>query len=222
MLLILDGYDEYKRGTNKEIDEAIESTIGNCFLLLTSRTGNYVTKRVRDKMAGEYTVEGFSEENIVICSELYLSSGEISADMLECARKSSVGGLLHVPIVLLMVCVSYYHNRKSLSSSKTGLLGTLFHLLMDRATLKSFDEKSSKLGNLEQLLYALGELSWKSLARETHQLLLSKVRGYLLFLSSHWKSIEMKSIFLKTRQTTRQHIESCPRDLTVQFIELLS
>ena len=37
--LLLDGYDEYKRGTNCEVDEAIESGIGNSLLLLTSRPG---------------------------------------------------------------------------------------------------------------------------------------------------------------------------------------
>ena len=189
MLLILDGYDEYKRGTNKEIDEAIESTIGNCFLLVTSRTGNYVTKRVRDKMATEYTVEGFSEESIATCSKLYLGCHKLSADMMMRAQESGVGGLLKVPIVLLMVCVSYHHDHKSLSSSKTGLLGTLFHLMMDRTTLKSFNEKSSKLDSLENLLYALGELSWKSLARERHQLLLSKVRCY----------VQMKNTLLITK-----------------------
>ena len=36
VLLMLDGYDEYKPGTNDDIDRAIESTIGNCFLILTS------------------------------------------------------------------------------------------------------------------------------------------------------------------------------------------
>ena len=29
ILLIYDGYDEYSHGTNKEIDEAIDSTVGN-------------------------------------------------------------------------------------------------------------------------------------------------------------------------------------------------
>ena len=35
VLIILDGYDEYKKGTNEDIDAAIEDTIGDCFLILT-------------------------------------------------------------------------------------------------------------------------------------------------------------------------------------------
>ena len=59
VLILLDGYDEYKKGTNRDIDKAIESKIGNCFLILTSRPGNdsgeitFVSERVRNKMDGE-------------------------------------------------------------------------------------------------------------------------------------------------------------------------
>ena len=38
-LLMLDGYDEYKPGTNKDIDDAIEKTVGSTVLILTSRPG---------------------------------------------------------------------------------------------------------------------------------------------------------------------------------------
>ena len=70
VLLLLNGYDEYKRGTNKNIDDAIENKIGNCFIILTSRPGNdsgkkmFVSKRVRNRMDGEIVIEGFSPENI--------------------------------------------------------------------------------------------------------------------------------------------------------------
>ena len=37
VLLLLDGYDEYTPGTNKEVDRAIGQGIGKCFIILTSR-----------------------------------------------------------------------------------------------------------------------------------------------------------------------------------------
>ena len=64
VLLMLDGYDEYKPGTNAQIDKAIESTIGNCFLILTSGVGDYLNKPIRDKMDGEIIIEGFSKEKL--------------------------------------------------------------------------------------------------------------------------------------------------------------
>ena len=42
VLLMLDGYDEYTPGTNKDIDRAKQSKVGNCFVILTSRTGDYL------------------------------------------------------------------------------------------------------------------------------------------------------------------------------------
>ena len=84
--LLLDGYDEYKRGTNKEIDEAIESGIGNCFLLLTSRPG-YVEKDIQDRMDGVVRIDGFSAEKIPECCNLYLESEEQTDKLLEQAEK---------------------------------------------------------------------------------------------------------------------------------------
>ena len=86
VLLMLDGYDEYKPGMNEDVDEAIESGIGNCFLILTSRQGDYLSKSIRDKMDGEIVIEGFSEENIKLCSTKYLESEERSEQMLKQAR----------------------------------------------------------------------------------------------------------------------------------------
>ena len=39
VLLLLDRYDEYTAGTNRALDKVIESGIGNCFTILTSRPG---------------------------------------------------------------------------------------------------------------------------------------------------------------------------------------
>ena len=63
VLLMIDGYDEYTPGTNRDIDKAIEDGIGNCFLILTSRL-DYLRKSIRDKLDGEIIMGGLSEENI--------------------------------------------------------------------------------------------------------------------------------------------------------------
>ena len=123
VLLLLDGYDEYKRGTNKDIDEAIESKIGNCFLILTSRPGNdsgdriFVSKKVRNRMDGEIVIDGFSPENIKKCSSQYLLSEDISEMFLTQARQTEMSALLHVPIILLMGCTVFISNM-SLPHSK--------------------------------------------------------------------------------------------------------
>ena len=69
ILLMLDGYDEYTPGTNKDIDEVIESEVGNCSLIITSRPGDYLKREIRDQMDGEIIIEGFSDEQIRECSD---------------------------------------------------------------------------------------------------------------------------------------------------------
>ena len=182
--LLLDGYDEYKRGTNKDIDEAIGSGMGNCFLLLTSRPG-YVEKDIQDKMDGAVRINGFGLEKIRECCNLYLGSEWQTEELLRQAVKVQLlhefwryehgdPGLLRIPIILLMTCV-IFDEKKSLPRSKTEIIKTIIQLLMDRSTLKHFGCKSSELKHLDSLSCTLGEFSLTALQKDTGQLLLAKV-----------------------------------------------
>ena len=181
----MDGYDEYKRGTNKEIDEAIESGIGNCFLLLTSRPG-YVEKDIQDRMDGAVRINGFSPEKIRECCNLYLGSEEQTDQLIKQAQEAGIWyrsvfwndpGLLRIPIILLMTCV-IFDEKQSLPKKKTEIIGTIIELMMDRSTLKHFGSKSSELHHLDSLLYALGKESWNALHKDIGQLLLIQVIFY--------------------------------------------
>ena len=96
--LLFDGYDEYQPGCNKDIDKALESGVGNCFLVLTSRPG-YVGDEIRRRLDYEVNIKGLSVENIKKCSQLYMDCKEKSADMLKQAKSVGIykptGGLFH-------------------------------------------------------------------------------------------------------------------------------
>ena len=173
-MLILDGYDEYTRGTNEHLDKFIESPTNKCFLLLTSRTGEYVSKAVRNQMDGEVVIEGFSKENIKKCSSLYLGSEDLSRDLLEQAKQSQICELLHVPIVLLMSCL-VFTEKGSLPTTQTDLFGIVEELIMDRSTQKTMGKRSSELENLDSWLRVLSEMSWRALQSDVRQLMLDKV-----------------------------------------------
>ena len=118
VLLLLDGYDEYTPGTNKELDRAIEKRKGYTFLILTSRPkeGRDFTQNIRQKMDGEVVIEGFSPENIQRCSSLFLGSKEEAKRFLKEAKdKDNLYELLKVPIILLMTSVLYNENEKATS-----------------------------------------------------------------------------------------------------------
>ena len=180
VLLIFDGYDEYQPGTNKEIDRAIKSSIGNCLLILTSRPdlpsqeGQYVSKEIRDRMDGEVIIEGFNEETIKKCSAQFLDNDEESKAMLQQAAKTGIDILLKVPIVLLMVCVLFSENA-SLPETRTKIVKKIYNLTIERTILKHLKHDIRDL--LEDLLFSLGELAWKALYSDIQQLLLRKVRN---------------------------------------------
>ena len=87
-LIMFDGYDEYQRGTNLDIDNAISDSLGSCFLLVTFRPGDYMKKPDRDQMDGELRITGFSYVAIEECAAKYLGSKQGSDDLLTKCNES--------------------------------------------------------------------------------------------------------------------------------------
>ena len=174
VLLLLDGYDEYQKGTNAAIDSAIEDTIGDCFLVLTSRDGGYISKDTLDNMDGEIEITGFSPASIRKYAAMYLESEKLAEDMILKAEEVDIQELLHIPILLLMVCV-LYHEVRQLPRTQIEIIQRMIEILLDRSTLKHFGKKAKDVENLENLLFELGRLSIEALQRDTKQLLLLKV-----------------------------------------------
>ena len=182
VLLLLDGYDEYTKGTNLEIDEAITNKLGDCFIIVTSRPGNYMDKDDRERMDGEILIKGLSEESIREYTTKYLGSREKCEDLLNKSKESGIDELLRIPIILLMVCVLYCVT-ENLPSSKTQIVWQIIKMCMDRSTLKQLGKISSEIAELQEMLYILGELSWLALQRDTKQLLIKKVLFYFHVLT---------------------------------------
>ena len=181
VLLLLDGYDEYTPGTNKDIDQALEKTVGKCLLILTSRPKDQkdFTVKIRDKMDGELEIRGFSDENIKKCCSKYLGSEQEAEFFLEEAKKKAgLYELLSVPIILLMTSVLFNEDEhKSLPERKTELYENLHEFVMDRSTLKphNYGCYSSEVPNIQRKLEVLGKFAWEALQRDIRQLLINKV-----------------------------------------------
>ena len=195
VLLLLDGYDEYTAETNKALDKAIASGVGNCFVILTSRPGtddsgdkSYVSKEIKENMDGEVRIDGFNEESKErFCTE-YFGSKETSGQLLKQAKeklgtrnpidffsgKNCYNELTSTPIILLMICVLYEENG-SLPDTRTRIYETVRELAMDRTTLKTFGCKSSKVKDITQKTSILAKFAWKALQKDIQQLLLNKV-----------------------------------------------
>ena len=196
VLLILDGYDEYTKGTNNDIDTAIEHTVGDCFLILTSRDGDYINKETLDKFDGEIEITGLSPSSIYQYAAKYLESEEMADRLIMEASSLMIKDLLQIPIILLMVCVLYFKEQK-LPKSHTAIIDRIVEMILDRSALKHFGRKWRKIPGLETKLYQLGELAWKTLKSKTRQLLLSKVFVkntkssivIMLYISLYYKNV---------------------------------
>ena len=130
------------------------------------------------------------------CASKYLESRERASYLLEQSEKAQIKELLRIPIVLLMVCI-LYHEHQSPPSSKTDIVWKVILMCMDRSTLKHLGKKSSEIADLDEILGALGRLSWESLQRRTKQLLIRKVNSSHQFLNNGRSYIEeyFKNIF---------------------------
>ena len=175
-LLILDGYDEYKPGLNKDIDDAIEKTVGTCVMVLTSRPG-FLIPTLRQKMKTVATIKGFSKANIKRSSRLLLGSRKKAKAMIKQARKAGIYDLLQAPIILLFSCL-VFQEHNSLPETKTRLYREIFKLFMDRSAEKDESLRNLDKDSQDDLLDLLGEASWKSLQKDTGELLLIKVNNH--------------------------------------------
>ncbi len=194
ILLMFDGFDEYTKGLNNDIDNLLYHGKDNCFVILSSRSGDFL-EAIKTQMDEEVRITGFSYENIIKCTKQYLASKQSCDEFLSQAEKAGIHtilkphdhdgkykmylykGLLHVPIILLMACTVFLENH-CLPSSKTGLFKQIVQMCISRTTLKTMGKTASEVENLNKLMVKLGKVAWTALCRESKQLLIYKVRNF--------------------------------------------
>ncbi len=182
ILLMFDGYDEYTRGINDDIDKLSMHGRDNCYVIVSSRSGDFL-EPIKTQINEEVTITGLSYENIIKCARQYLGSKRSCQEFLSQAEQAGIHfsecgmyeGLLHVPIILLMACTVFLENNR-LPSSKTGLFKQVVHMCISRTTLKTMGKTAREVKNLNDLMIKLGKLAWTALNRESKQLLIYKVR----------------------------------------------
>ena len=166
-LILLDGYDEYNKSTNSDIDAIVSGKRGNSFIIITCRPEEYMDKQDRNKLDAEIQIRGLSDQRVHECAERYLNSKEKSQTLIDKANHAEIYELLKIPIVLLMMCVLYLQT-EALPKTRTDIVWEIIQLYKERAA-----EKGHEI--VDEMLYVLGELSWLALQKDTHQLFIMKV-----------------------------------------------
>ncbi len=174
VLYLFDGFDEYKFGTNSDIDKILVHGKQGSFVIISSRPGDFL-QSIRRQSDEEISITGFSVENVRKCTSMYLGNQRKSAEFFAQADQSNLANLLHIPIILLMACAVFREN-KNLPKRMTQLFEEIIDMLISRTTLKTIGKSAKDIDNLEKLKIALGKLAWHALQRDSKQLLIFKVR----------------------------------------------
>ena len=151
VLLILDGYDKYIPGTNKNIDRVVEFGLSSSSVILTCCLGKYLSSHVRNQMDAVVALKGFDAGKTSQWLQLYKFQERIATrqDMFQqfsdFVKKS---GRFGMPIATLMSTVIFIEN-KECSKTFSQIVYDVQQLILTRAIQKNFGCPPSELKDLE-------------------------------------------------------------------------
>ena len=172
VLLIFDGYDEYRSGCDSEIYEIFSgNSLRSCCVLITTRISKADELRGSEDLHAEIT--GFSQVDREDFMRRFLNSEEVSKlkDHLY-ARK--LQELAKVPLLLLLFCILWREGQsKSFPNSKTKLYVDIVQFILNHSHSKQTDDKTKpkqyvELKSFKEILCEIGKVALQSLLKDDH------------------------------------------------------
>ena len=188
VLLLLDGYDEYKKGTCTDIDNALIRGLPYSSILLTSRDTKEVAE-LRPHMDVEAEITGFDPERVEEYITKYLGSEKKCCELVAAANANQLRketdegidhGIMQVPIMLHMICV-LFQRKVSLPKSRTGVISAIVDRCPDWEEIRKSGKKTLQewKAALEIALIKLGELAWLRLKDGNKDLVFTKASWFV-------------------------------------------
>ena len=172
VLLIFDGYDEYRSGCDSEIYEIFSgNSLRSCCVLITTRISKADELRGSEDLHAEIT--GFSQVDREDFMRRFLNSEEVSKlkDHLY-ARK--LQELAKVPLLLLLFCILWREGQsKSFPNSKTKLYVDIVQFILNHSHSKQTADKTKtkqyvELKSFKEILSEIGKVALQSLLKDDH------------------------------------------------------
>ena len=183
--LILDGYDEYRPGTNPTIDRAItKHQLRNCWMIITSRETTKLAA-VRECIDAEAKITGFDFHGVKEYITKYLGVEEKCKDLFTRVNFA----LLRIPILLHMTCVLFLR-KVSLPDTRTGILAAIVERCIDWNEIRETGQKTAR--DTEEIIVKLGKLAMKGLQRDHLQQTFTKVNFDVLITLKYFACHESK------------------------------
>ena len=172
VLLIFDGYDEYRSGCDSEIYEIFSgNSLRSCCVLITTRISKADELRGGEDLHAEIT--GFSKVDRGDFMLRFLNCEEVSELEVHLYERR-LEELAKVPLLLLFFCILWRNGQsKSFPKSKTKLYVDIVQFILNHShSKKTGDETKTKqyvkLNSFKEILSEIGKVALQSLLKDDH------------------------------------------------------
>ena len=163
VLLILDGYDECSAEKSSPFHLIWKGTqLRDCTLLVTTRS--LKKDELRPGSHAQFEINGFDQCQVKTFALKFLRDQAKVDKFLRFLREHSLGALAEIPLLLLMLVLSWNVNDYQGPSASRALLYSSFcQTLLDHVTTKTSDRTFRSIDEYKEDLAKLGELAWQAL-----------------------------------------------------------
>ena len=172
VLLIFDGYDEYRSGCDSEIYEIFSgNSLRSCCVLITTRISKADELRGGEDMHAEIT--GFSQVDREHFMRRLLTHNEVSK-LKDHLNERKLGELAKVPLLLLFFCILWRKGQsKSFPKSKTTLYIDIVQFILNHSHSEQTAEKTKtkqyvELKSFQEILSEIGKVALQGLLKDDH------------------------------------------------------
>ena len=172
VLLIFDGYDEYRSGCDSEIYEIFSgNSLRSCCVLITTRISKADELRGSEDLHAEIT--GFSQVDREDFMRRFLNSEEVSK-LKDHLYWRELEELAKVPLLLLLFCILWREGQsKSFPNSKTKLYVDIVQFILNHSHSKQTADKTKtkqyvELKSFKEILSEIGKVALQSLLKDDH------------------------------------------------------
>ena len=167
VLLIFDGYDEYRIGRNSEIYEIFSgNSLRSCCVLITTRISRADELRGGEDLHAEIT--GFSEVDREEFMRRFLDSEEVS-NLQGHLKRRKLDELAKVPLLLLFFCTLWKRGQsKHFPKTKTSLYMAIVQFILDHSQSKQSLPQYDEVASFKEILSEIGKIALQGLLKDDH------------------------------------------------------
>ena len=167
VLLIFDGYDEYRCGRNSEIYEIFSgNSLRSCCVLMTTRISKADELRGGEDLHAEIT--GFSEVDRNDFMRRFLNSEEVRK-LKNHLYERKLNELAKVPLLLLFLCTLWKKGQsKHFQKTKTKLYMDIIEFVLNHSHSKQSPPHYVEVTSFKEILSEIGKVALQGLLKDDH------------------------------------------------------